>query len=234
MNAKIPYLQKSPQTQLRTCSLKEFHRYLQNMKVCKRLWLLYKSHKIQWIGWTFITNYLCSTSHSITSTSNYVSKKTDGCNVLESSTYLWSPSTSVQILISISRLLRTDEDWNQWNPRGVSKHRLLANSSDEERLVAGHRGDLSPLWPNLSKVNWLHSQLFSRYFKAYVAYTSMYENQARFWTTALSLSIGKCLWIQIVQEAQLLHQLISAARDPRLTECLPSLTKLIGDPQQGQ
>ena len=67
-----------------------------------------------------------------------------------------------------------------------------------------------------------------------MAYTTMYENQARFWRAALSLSIGNCLWIQIVQEGQLLHQLISAARDPRLTECLPSLTKLIGDPQQGQ
>lgn len=147
------------------------------MKVCKRLWLLYKSHKIQWIGWTFITNYLCSTSHSITSTLNYVSKKTDGCNVLESSMCLQSPSVIVQILISISRLLCTDVDWNQWNPHGLSKHRLFANSSDEELLVAGHRGNLSALWPNLSEVNSLRSQLSSRYFVH--AYITMYGNRAR-------------------------------------------------------
>lgn len=53
-----------------------------------------------------------------------------------------------------------------------------------------------------------------------------------FWRTALSFSTGNWLWIQIVQEAQLLHQLISVIWDPRLTEYLHSLTKLIGDLQQ--
>lgn len=162
---------------------RNFHRCFQNMKVNEILWLLYESHRVQWNSLNI--HYLCSTSHSMNSTLNSIRKKADGCNVLKSSIYSWSPSVVVQGLNSCSRLPLTDQNWNQQKPSALespwsilSKCRHFANSSDDEccvagpvqahellRSAAGHHG-LPPLQPNSSKANSLYSQSFSSYLKA--------------------------------------------------------------------